>query len=495
MKFNEALGLDKLAKFAETIPYSEVIQRSFPITNLPEKVFIEYDGPRDPESVEYSEYEPQGLKAALHDLLYGTYAHENFITLFYSIPEVFAPIHEIAKRVSDATWQLKRDWNDEVDFDHPEFNRLFSQPNPLMIHKDLVYQSVCYEILTGKVLWQFNNGTSPFPQFYKNVATWSNLPPHKVTAKLNPNADPYTALTIEDYISKWEMPWKSDTRSFTTDQVLPICHFDLQYPGDFNKSAPLIKGASMAIKNLVPVYQARGTIYIKRGALGFLVSKKSDESGMISLTKSEKEEAINDFQQTYGVTEGKAPVGVTSVPVEFIRTAMSIAELQPFDETLQDAVSIYSTLRVPRHLVPSKDQSKFANADTAMKEFYTDVIIPWAKRYAEAWTNKFKFDRRYIQPDYSHISFLQINRKEKSTVDKIDGSIWLERWTNSVCSLNEWIVAVGGVKGEGNIYEKKFFDLIPEEIEKVKTILNLTGADKNLDNGNKPKVKPEDPGA
>jgi hypothetical protein len=97
-------------------------QREF---HIPEKVFI---GPY----YEWSEQEPASLKLGVYNLLNGFYSSQNFIELFYSVPEVFAPVHEIASRVADATWQLKKDWNDEVDYKDADFNRLFTQPNPLV---------------------------------------------------------------------------------------------------------------------------------------------------------------------------------------------------------------------------------------------------------------------------------------------------------------------------------------------------------------------------
>lgn len=436
----------------------------------PDKVYIEGKNLEQ----EYSEFEPGGAltRSRIDDLLYGKYSQQNFIELFYSIPEVFAPVNEIARRVSDAVWELRKNSTDEVMYNDADFNRLFSQPNPLMGMRDFIYQAVCYEILTGKEVWHFNK-VDVFSQNYKNIVNWWNLPAASTTAKMREKFDPYVTTDLKDFIEYFRVPLGHKDKKVDVDTTMAVVHWDLEHPMDFNKARPLIVGAEKAIRNLIPVYEARGIIYIKRGALGFLVSKKSDETGMQSLTKKEKKEATDDFNSTYGVQRGKAPIGITSVPLEFIRTAMSIQELQPFEETAADAAAIYSVLRVPAHLQPSKDKSTFSNADTDLKSFYTDVIIPWAKRYADIWTVGFGFERSYIQPNYSHISVLQINRKEESAVDKIQGSIWFERWTNSACTLNEWIVANKGFPGTGAIYEKKLLNLTPEEFAKVKELMNL----------------------
>ena len=423
---------------------------------------------------EYSGDAPAKLNRTIDNLLYGSYGRQNFIELFYCLPEIFAPVNEIASRVADATWQLKKQWNDEVDYSDKDFNRLFTQPNPLMSFKQFVYQCVCYELLTGANIEYFNRPLT-LPDEYKNYLSWYNLPSDKVCIKKKANADIYSATTLSDLITGYEV----GTRKFDTSNVLPFITGDLLHPEDIASFRSQLCGAKLAIKNLLPVYEARGVIYIKRGALGFLVSRKSDESGLVSLTKKEKEEAQNEFQSTYGLRGDKHQVGVTSAPVDFVKTSMSIQELQPFDETLADAVAIYAALKVPRHLVPSKDSSTFANADADMKSFYANVIIPCANRYAEAWTNKFKFDRRYIYADFSTIPELQENRKDKAVVDKTNGDIWLTRWQNGVCVLNDWIRAADLTPGTGRLYETKIFDLNPEELEKVKNVLNLKAVNTN----------------
>lgn len=435
---------------------------------VPEKIFIQPEGPY----WEYSEEMPAMLN--FNNLLSGFYGSQNFITLFYSVPEVFAPVHEIAKRVSDGNFQLRKEWNDQIDYSDADYNRLFTQPNPLVSFKDFVYQAVCYEILTGRQLFFFNKPKT-LPDEYKSIITWSNLPAHKVHAELKKNMDPYTATSINDFVTQYEMPLNNGKRIFPTEQVLPICHLSLDDGYNINCCKPLIMGAEKAIRNLIPVYEARGIIYIKRGAMGFLVSKKGDASGNIALTPKEKESLMLSVNDMYGLHRAKSTIGVTDQPVDFVKTSMSISEMQPFEETLADALAIYTCLRVPRHLVPNKNNTNYDNAATDMKSFYSDVIIPWGKRYAEAWTSymKLKDSRRYIYADYSHVDILQENRKEKADVDKTVGDTYLQRFQNGICTLNDWIVASDGNKVAMPLYDKKIFEMEEEELNLVKAALNL----------------------
>lgn len=420
---------------------------------MPDKIFIEKEGNL---GFEYSDEAP-AVVAKLYDALNGFYSAQNYIELFYSVPEVFAPIHEIASRVADATWQLRKAFNDSVDYNNETFNKLFSQPNPFASIREFVYIAVAYEILTGKQLWYLNRpiNLSDGPE---DIVNWFNLPGHLSRIHMKKNIDPYSALTVGDVVEKYSVPGFSNgrDREFPTKDVLTCLNLNMKRGYDLNDCIPQIKGADKPIRNLIPVYEARGIIYIKRGALGFLVSKAKDPSGTIPLSDKEKNELEDEHNKTYGVTGNKRPFGISSANVDFVRTAMSIEELQPFDETLADALAIYAVLRVPPHLVPNKNKSTFNNADADMKAFYTNVIIPWAKKYADIWTIGMGWPvrRRYILPDYSHIDVLQENKKEKADVDDINTRTYLSQYKEGLITKNELLAALGkdGIGTDGDKY-------------------------------------------
>lgn len=438
---------------------------------LPQKVFVADGGKYQfGMGYEYSEYEPATINWSIDNLLYGGYGRQNFIELFYCLPEIFAPVHEIASRVADACWQLRStNKANAVDTNNADFNRLFTNPNPLMGFKQFVYQAVCYELLTGANI-EYLNKPATLPDELGSVLSWFNLPTPKVKIDVKQNVDVYSSTNITDLVNSYTI----GSRNFPIQNVISLVTHDLKFGNSVDKFASPLLGAKLAIKNLIPVYEARGVIYIKRGALGFLVSKKSDESGLISLTSKEKEQAQKDFQESYGLRGDKSTVGVTAAPLEFIKTSMSIAELLPFDETLADATAIYACLRVPKHLIPNKDSSTYANADADMKSFYGDLIIPMANRYAQVWSNKFNIPNRYIYADFSKVAILQENLKEKAAVDQINGNVWLQRFTSGVGTLNQWILSWNGAPIAGiPLYDQTIYQMSPEDLETVNKIINL----------------------
>ena len=128
----------------------------------------------------------------------------------------------------------------------------------------------------------------------------------------------------------------------------------------FMKSQSRLMSQMKPISNLIAVYEARNVIYVKRGGLGFLINMKQDESGPIAMTDNEKKEILQQHFGKFGVGKDQLPYGLSDIPLSFVRTNLTIAELQPFEETLADAISISGAYGIPAVLVPRKDQSTLA---------------------------------------------------------------------------------------------------------------------------------------
>ena len=434
---------------------------------VPDKVFIERDGPY----YEYSEDAPRHIS-----VLDGEFATDNMIELFMCLPEVYTPVHLIAQGVSDAIWQLRYFSNDKVIYSDAAFNRLFSQPNPIEDIRKIIYNAVCYEILTGRQIFYLNR-PKVLTAKYENILTWTNLPPN-VNIKTDKTIDPYTATDIKDFIESI----KIDKRVIEINNVIPIIHTSLKNNYDMNCCNSMLLGAKKAIDNLIPVYEARKAIYVKRGAMGMWVSRKGDASGSVALSSIEKKAVRNEVDSNYGLTGGRATVGVSDQPIDFINSSMSIVEMQPFTETLHDAISIGGVLGVPRSMILSPDQGTFNNVSEDKKNFITSVVMPWANRYANYFTKYFGIAdaNKYVFPSFDHLPALQENLKEKADVDSVNGNTWLLRWKSGVSTLNEWITSIDGVKGTLPLYDKKIFEMDESELMIAQSVMNI----KNKNNEN-----------
>lgn len=410
---------------------------------IPE-AYTPVDGPAS-----YSFSPATGMDIELERAISSLNGSQNLLNLAECVPEIFAPVHEIALRVADCVWQLKRDIDDEIIYDNVDFNRLFTKPNPTQSIKQLIYEAVFYEILTGKEYFYANapRATEALGSFYKNTASWFNFPSQNVKVNYVNPLSLYTATSLQDIVSTFEL----NGVKYDTDRVLPIHSLNLR-----NKHCPLegrsaLVSAKKAISNLIAVYEARGVIYVKRGMLGLIVSKKTDASGTVALTPNEKAAIRTEMNKDYGLTGGRDLTGVSNVPVEYVDMAMSIRDLQPFDETYADAVAIYAVLGVPKHLVPSKDNSTFANADADLKKFYTSIIIPKAKQYAEALTTFFRFDqeKKYIDVDYSHIELLQADRLAMANTFGKNVETYAKLYDANLITKNQFLIGINEDQIEG----------------------------------------------
>ena len=242
-----------------------------------------------------------------------------------------------------------------------------------------------------------------------------------------------------------------------------------------SRLAPLRK----PIGNLIAVYEARNVIYLKRGALGFIVSQMSDKTGAIALTPQERKKMLKEMTETYGVGDDQFPFGVSSFPLGFVRTNLSITELQPFDETLADAIAIAGAYGIPSVLVPRKDQSTFSNQATAEKAVYSSVVIPLAKRFCKDFTAFLKMEeggtKYYLDCEFNDVDCLQVGLKEAEEVKRLVNSRCAEQFNKGLITLNDWRAQIGEAmieESELPLASKLKWQMTDEELTQINRVFN-----------------------
>lgn len=376
----------------------------------------------------------------------GGYSEANMITLFESIPEVFAPIDAIASRVANGVFQLKKIKTDEVVYDNKVWNRLTTQPNWRMTWHRFIYNAVVYKLTAGNRYFYKYVPSVLKPKLDNISALWL-LPPQYTEPHLRSDRPKFFAATsMTDMVDYYNFQWWGDTDNIPAELVYHDPNLQLGY----DQANPLKgKGPLTAdeypMSNLVAVYQSRNVIYVKRGALGYLVNKKEDESGTVALTKPEKQALRDETNSVYGVTGGRDLIGITDVPVEFVRVAMSIEELQPFDETFASAAAIYGTLQVPRSFIPSKEGVTFNNGASDERKLYQDVVIKEAKELAQILTTLLGLEQEglYADVSFDHVEVLQEDKKAKAETNKMVVDTNLALYEKGHITKNQFLVAIG----------------------------------------------------
>lgn len=406
-----------------------------------------------------------GLELYRNDLT----SSSNLMELFHCVPEIYAPIHAIASRIANADFQLRKWFDDEVIYNNKAWNTLYETPNPLQHFRELIYEAVVYELVTGNEYFYLNIPKT-LDRNYTNVAAIWNLPSEQMEPATFSSLKLFSATRIEDIIRVYKL---GETKEFEPEDILHIKSINLNWNDKKLKGVSPLCSAKKAIANLIAVYEARNVIYTKRGALGFIVSRKSDASGMVSLTPKEKESLLAEHQLMYGVTGGRSPFGLTEAPVDYVKVGATISELEPFKETLADAMAIYATLGVPRELMPQEAGSTYENQAAAARGFYNNVIIPKANMYMQSLSNKLGLtaSRLYLHASFDHVDELQENKKEKADVEKIRTDTAKIRFMSGVITLNDWVIDAGYEASDNQLYEKRLFDMSSEEQALVMSIM------------------------
>lgn len=381
--------------------------------------------------------------------LRGEYTDRTLINLFSTVAEIFAPIDAIASRAAGAKFMFRKKSNKAVVDDNPNLNRLIGDAvNPFQNFQQLFYEAIVYEYCTGKEFW-YNNVPGTLALDYKNIATQYNLPADRITIEVPERIKIFSATKIEDVIIRYILDkGGNDETTFLVNSVLYRRRANLNWKARKIEGRSPLLSAEMAIANLIAVYQARNTIYLKRGAMGMWVSKKTDHSGNVSLTKDEKKGLAEELQKDYGVagdTRRKHTVGYTDAPVDFVASSMSIKDLEPFEETKADAAAIYGVLGVPYELAPKSEGESFSNQLTAEKSLYQNVVIPLVSSYCRSLTNSWgigKWDYELIAT-WDHIEVLQDNKKDEAERRAKIVEYATKQYKDGAITYNEWLKEMG----------------------------------------------------
>ena len=409
-------------------------------------------------------------------------ANANFVALYNTVPEVQWPINYIATRCAGAKYMLKRYKDDTVVWDNEAINRILVQPNAFETWYRTIFKHFAYKLLTGNsyIKAAMSDTFAGAQVLYKWCDRYVTLEAPLVHIEYQRFInDIYGVADIEDVVKYYR---HDIDNYYRTKPIDPRCIFHDKddtvgwIPNDPLKAKSRLYAALKAISNLIAVYEARNVIYVKRGALGWLVSDQKDEMGSKALTKDEKKQILEETDKMYGVGEGQYPYGISDVKLQFIRTNLSITELEPFEETLADAIIIAGLYGIPSVLIPRKDQSTYANQAAAEKAVYSSVVIPMVQRFCQEFTRFLGLDQDgyYLDADFSDVDCLQTGKKEEQEVHRSITDRCKIEFESGLITLNDWRAQQGYERVEDPLYDKLISEMTPDEISKVKNFINQT---------------------
>lgn len=418
----------------------------------------------------------------------------SYMDMYRCIPEVFFPIEYIASRISGGNFQLKKEADDSVVWRNYTVNKLLNKPNCVFSWKEFVHDHFVWKLTTGT---SFIRAVTAIDVDYRSVLAYWVLPSDRVEVRPPRALIPlYDVSKVSDLIASvnvmgvFGVQMQIDPRQVMIDRDGIAT---LLSENSYMKAHSRLDSLRKNIANLLSVYDARNVIFTKRGGIGYIVSRKMDATGTEALTENEKNQLVEQNAERYGLGKGQLPYGISDVPIDFVRTNLSIAELQPFDETLADAINIAGAYGIPAVLVPRKDQSTFSNQATAEKTVYASVVIPMAKEFCKMFTSFIGLDKSglYLDVDFSGVDCMQDGMKTEEEVKKLVNDRCRQQFLDGLITLNDWRGQIGEAQieeKENPLFSKLKFDMTDEELEIVnKIILNQQNPNNN---GNRADEKP-----
>ncbi|MBQ6750932.1 MAG: phage portal protein [Prevotella sp.] len=418
----------------------------------------------------------------------------SYMDMYKCIPEVFFPIEYIASRISGGNFLLKKEADDSVVWRNKTVNSFLNKPNCVFSWKEFVHDHFVWKLATGT---SFIRAVTSIDVDYRSVLAYWVLPSDRVEVRAPMALVPlYDVSEVSDLIASVDVMGAFGVQMNIDPRQVMIDRdgiATLLSENSYMKAHSRLDSLRKNIANLLSVYDARNVIFTKRGGIGYIVSKKMDATGTDALTEAEKKQLVEQNAERYGIGKGQLPYGISDVPIDFVRTNLSIAELQPFDETLADAINIAGAYGVPAVLVPRKDQSTFSNQATAEKTVYASVVIPMAKEFCKMFTSFIGLDRSgyYLDVDFSGVDCMQDGMKTEEEVKKLVNDRCRQQFLDGLITLNDWRGQIGEAQieeKENPLFSKLKFDMTDEELEIINKIIQTKQPLNN--NGNRADEKP-----
>lgn len=406
------------------------------------------------------------------------------ITLAQTVAEVFFPIDFIASRIAGAHYELKRVKDDSIVWCSgrsgaaQKITQILTRPNCIQTLPEFIYSHFFYRAADGNVFmraamstdaytaktpkWRYCDNFWSIPQSLINIETDETVPLFGV-CDIDEVIKGYTIGKDSRVIPAWQV-WHD--RDVITNVGVG--------KGSLLMSPSRLEPLRKLISTLKKVYDARNVIYGRCGALGILTNKAQDVTGHQALKKGEKEEILRQYTDTYGVEGGKSPILITDANLAFFRTGMSINELQPFEETLLDAIVIAGQFGIPDVLVPRKDHSTFNNQATAEKAVYSSVIIPMAKQFCNEFTQFLGIEEAgyYIDCNFDHVDCLQTGRKEAEEVNRMVNERCRQQFMDGLISFNNWMGQIHESALDGDVFSKTRMEMSDDELRFIARVID-----------------------
>lgn len=320
-------------------------------------------------------------------------------------------------------------------------NRLLSKPNPLQSGSMFTMMAKLYIQTFGHCIILPSGLPAGFPAY--EAKYWWILPPNMYDVTETESFFLQSGRSIDRIVIKWN--------GYQTTINHNDCLILRDVVPNFSSMAlpaSRLKANEQPINNIIGAYESRGVIIDQRGPDKIISSDKSDISGKISLSPTERQEIQEDFANRYGLRKGQWRQLITNAAIKVDTIGFNMQELMLFEEIKDDIERIADSYQFPVELLAGFKSSSM-NSGTAGynadKMLYQNAILPESEdmmRQISEWLGLRELGLE-ITRDFSHVAALQENRKEQAEARRALNQALQVEFRNNVITLNRWRELLG----------------------------------------------------
>jgi hypothetical protein len=341
----------------------------------------------------------------------------NAFSLSNSVSELFFCPDFLADRVSKLRFFIADKSGKEMQT--TELTRFVTNINPFFSFNDIIYQSA-FSYLSDGNSRNYLGTASAYKKITVNSITRVDvLHPDRLKIREFTNLSMLNIMSYNELIKEARYVDNTITENRLDIEKLSFLTIDgsIRANSTFLSRSPLLK-AEKNVNTLLAAYSARYNVFANNGAAGYLC-KKGSSAGLNDAIGGTRQDILDDLNKRNGITGNRNFWGISSIPLEMINTLLSIKDLMPFDETLEDSIKIAAVYQIPKNLVPRKDDSKYDNMLEAERTVWENALISLADVMVNYYTKLFGLDKvgYSIKADYSNVSALKTNQ---STIEDVN---------------------------------------------------------------------------
>ena len=337
--------------------------------------------------------------------------NENAYELACNVAEIFVPIDAIADRASSVPYLLRNKKTLEIYEPKGNLKRLIDNPNPFDRLSNIVYKSVFSELASGESFVYTKTPESIKNPTIDNISNIWVLKPNVTESVIKKEVgNPFLMKSKEEMIAYYKTFFLYKHK-IEPRYILHRATLGIEQNG---KACSPLLATERNVNNILAVYQARYNVYAKNGNGGILSKAPSSANSSIqeAIDPVSRDQILQDLQSRNGLTGNKNFIGISSIPLQFVKTLGTIAELQPFEETEENAIKIAGIYGVDPEIIPRRGSSTFTNKKDAEKALWQNVVKSICEDMANDLDKIFYLPEEIeFYPDFSNIEALQEDKK------------------------------------------------------------------------------------